>query len=735
MPLKTKRTPCGWWQGGVVRCEWDGGSVARGSAWWWGLSRSGDGEAFGTCRKTRRKSFLAATMAVVVGIRPVVVAGKFRREGGVNKVQVMGTLDGRLLNNTPGISYSAGTMLGVIRWYQSQGYREPEPEHPDYHVPSDDDIQVEDQPHADDALPECLSQHRIHLMTSDFVLERGFLLRNSIDYPDEPEDGEEDDDEDLEEDPSEEHVHEHEDDGYDVDTGYWGLQRHLRIDESALTHGSLRTRRLTLLSDAATPIPPTSPAYDQAPLGHRAAMIRMRDDIPEEDMPPMRRFVLTAPSFGCDVAESYAAAARAPRGQGLIRSPGHDARTIARAADIVEDVGYVRALQASEHRMMTSIEKVNLRVSYQTQVRRQESEDFYTQLHDARTDRRDIRLRMFVVRAGTSAYETDMVSGSVRVLWMMQSEVDAFTHVLEARAQIDMVEDTGSSCVVGTVLNGYERWISIYISGCAIDNQVKFATRTRLGAALTCLLTAFSKNTSLMCTKFLAHETEKIDKYISGIPDNNYRIVMSAKTQTLDDATRVSPTVLMDQKLRTYAERHNDNKRKADDSSRNNQQPHKKKNVARAYTAGLGENKAYTVNLPLCTKCNYHHTGTMLHQMLETTRGACYECGNTGHIKKNWPKLKNYGNGNGNGTAQGRAYALGDVRLALTPNVITGYVSPQQSVMLQFCLIWDMIVIWHYITRRKPKTGQMGTELGSEIVRDFLKFFLKTLPGYSTARQ
>ncbi|GJS61747.1 hypothetical protein Tco_0656531 [Tanacetum coccineum] len=122
---------------------------------------------------------------------------------------------------------------------------------------------------------------------------------------------------------------------------------------------------------AAAPIPPTNPNYDQAPLGHRAAMIRMRDDIPEEDMPPRRRFVLTAPPLGCDVAKSSAAAARAPRGQydfvdvveagqGLIRSPGHDARTIARAADKAEDVGYVRALQASEHRMMTSIEEAYL---------------------------------------------------------------------------------------------------------------------------------------------------------------------------------------------------------------------------------------------------------------------------------------------------------------------------------------------------------------------------------------
>ncbi|GKE60349.1 hypothetical protein Tco_1510716 [Tanacetum coccineum] len=104
------------------------------------------------------------------------------------------------------------------------------------------------------------------------------------------------------------------------------------------------------------PLPSTSPTYDQEPLGHRAAMIRMTDDIPEEDMPPQRRFVLIAPPPGCDVAESsVAAAARAPRGQfdfvdairagqGLIRSSGHDVRNIVRAADRAEDVSYVRAL-------------------------------------------------------------------------------------------------------------------------------------------------------------------------------------------------------------------------------------------------------------------------------------------------------------------------------------------------------------------------------------------------------
>ncbi|GKE33782.1 putative reverse transcriptase domain-containing protein, partial [Tanacetum coccineum] len=112
---------------------------------------------------------------------------------------------------------------------------------------------------------------------------------------------------------------------------------------------------------------------------------------------------------------------------------------------------------------------------------------------------------------------------------------------------------------------------------------------------------------ALMCTKFLADETAKIDKYIGGLPDNIHGNVMSARPKTLDFAIELAND-LMDQKLRTYAERRNDNKRKADDSSRNNQQPYKKQNVARAYTAGPGEKKVYTRDLPLCTKCNYHHT-------------------------------------------------------------------------------------------------------------------------------
>ncbi|GJV48938.1 hypothetical protein Tco_1439150 [Tanacetum coccineum] len=365
-----------------------------------------------------------------------------------------------------------------------------EPEHPEYHAPSDDDIQED----------------------SD---------EDSIDYPDKPDDGEEDDDEDPEEDPSEEHEPEDDNDDDDINdedeepTEDEEEEEHPTLTNSFVvpvvdlvpsagdteafeTNKVRETVRLEppmsapmearIAKHVVAPIPPTSPAYDQAPLGHRAAMIHMRDDILEEDMTPHRRFILAAPPPGGDVAESSAAdAARTPRGQynfvdivkpgqGLIYSLGHDAWTIARAVDRVEDVGYVSALHASKHRMMTSIEEVNLRVSYQAQVLRKESEDFYTQLHDARTNRRDIRLEIDVVRGQRTTYEIELhevrqayLSSEARnrallarlktlethmsrMEWQRQrAEDDAVrqmmhTHVLEARAQIDTVEDTSSSC-------------------------------------------------------------------------------------------------------------------------------------------------------------------------------------------------------------------------------------------------------------------------------------------------
>nr|GEW23075.1 putative reverse transcriptase domain-containing protein [Tanacetum cinerariifolium] len=139
------------------------------------------------------------------------------------------------------------------------------------------------------------------------------------------------------------------------------------------------------------------------------------------------------------------------------------------------------------------------------------------------------------------------------------------------------------------------RWIekmeSVFnISGCAIENQVKFATCTLLDAALTwwngqirtlgpeayAMTWEVPKKKmtdkyysqgevkkleiELWNLKFVADKNEKIDKYISGLLDIIYGNVKSLKPRTLDETIELTND-LMDQKLRTYAERA-DNKRK-----------------------------------------------------------------------------------------------------------------------------------------------------------------------------
>nr|GEZ01529.1 hypothetical protein [Tanacetum cinerariifolium] len=133
---------------------------------------------------------------------------------------------------------------------------------------------------------------------------------------------------------------------------------------------------------------------------------------------------------------------------------------------------------------------------------------------------------------------------------------------------------------------------------------------------------------ALVCTKFVTNETEKIDKYISGIPDNIYGNVKSSKPMTLDETIELAND-FMDQKICTYAERQT-NKRKADDLSRNNhgpqQQPAKRQNVAKAYNMGSGEKKPYEGNLPKCTKCHLHYNGPCTQK--------CHKCNKIGHFAR-----------------------------------------------------------------------------------------------------
>nr|GFB98163.1 hypothetical protein [Tanacetum cinerariifolium] len=134
---------------------------------------------------------------------------------------------------------------------------------------------------------------------------------------------------------------------------------------------------------------------------------------------------------------------------------------------------------------------------------------------------------------------------------------------------------------VGDLSQWVEKMESVFhISGCVVENQVKFATCTLLGAALTwwnghvrtlghdaayamtweilkkkltdkyCLKGEIKK----LEIKLWNLKTEKVDKYVSGLPDNIHGNVISVRPKTFDDAIELAND-LMDQKLRPYVER------------------------------------------------------------------------------------------------------------------------------------------------------------------------------------
>nr|GFA23497.1 reverse transcriptase domain-containing protein [Tanacetum cinerariifolium] len=167
---------------------------------------------------------------------------------------------------------------------------------------------------------------------------------------------------------------------------------------------------------------------------------------------------------------------------------------------------------------------------------------------------------------------------------------------------------------------------------------------------------------TLICTKFVPYETEKIDKYVSRFPDNIYRSVKASKPKTLDDTIELANN-FMDQKLRTYAERQTNKKRKADDSFINNhahqQQPLKRQNVAKVYNTGKGEKKPYSGNFPKCSG-NANVANAQRNNEANPKGNGCFECGAPVHFKRDCPKLENKDGGNVN--AQGCVYAVGNAK-------------------------------------------------------------------------
>ncbi|GJZ10143.1 reverse transcriptase domain-containing protein [Tanacetum coccineum] len=210
----------------------------------------------------------------------------------------------------------------------------------------------------------------------------------------------------------------------------------------------------------------------------------------------------------------------------------------------------------------------------------------------------------------------------------------------------------------------FERMETVFrISNCSVENQIKFSTCTLLAGALTwwnshvrivghdvayamtwidlrkkmtdkyCPRNEIKKleaelwnlkvkgtdvtgynqrfqELALLCVRMFPEESDKVERYVGGLPDMIHGSVVASKPKTMQEATEMA-TELMDKKISTFAERQAENKRKLDNNHQAQQQLPKRQNVVQAYAAGTGERKEYAGTLPLCNKCKFHHQGAV----------------------------------------------------------------------------------------------------------------------------
>nr|GEU99811.1 hypothetical protein [Tanacetum cinerariifolium] len=75
---------------------------------------------------------------------------------------------------------------------------------------------------------------------------------------------------------------------------------------------------------------------------------------------------------------------------------------------------------------------------------------------------------------------------------------------------------------------------------------------------------------ALMCARMFPEESDKIERYISGLADMIHESVMASMAKTMQDVIKFT-TKMMDKNISTFAEQQAKNKRKFEDTSKNNQ--------------------------------------------------------------------------------------------------------------------------------------------------------------------
>ncbi|GJU20875.1 putative reverse transcriptase domain-containing protein [Tanacetum coccineum] len=213
------------------------------------------------------------------------------------------------------------------------------------------------------------------------------------------------------------------------------------------------------------------------------------------------------------------------------------------------------------------------------------------------------------------------------------------------------------------------------------------------------------KELMVLCPNMVPNNDKLLEAFIGGLPRSIEGNVTASKPQTLEEAINIAQR-LMDQVTKhAPMQVSSDNKRKFDDTRtfsnnsrsnnnycntnnryNNHRQQKRRQEAGRAYAVTSSENGRYARDLPLCKRCNDHHT--------RPCTGRCNNCNRMGHLSKNCRSKKPATRSNQlpvtvvcqaygekghyinqcqktNINAQGRAYMLRDKNAQQDPNVVT----------------------------------------------------------------
>ncbi|GJS73156.1 putative reverse transcriptase domain-containing protein, partial [Tanacetum coccineum] len=351
----------------------------------------------------------------------------------------------------------------------------------------------------------------------------------------------------------------------------------------------------------------TSPTDTGAPLGYRAAGIRMRaadaspplslpptsprTDIPEAEMPPRKRACLTTPAPGYEIGESSAA--------GAARQPGHTPaldtwdEIVEAMMDRTEDLRY-------DLRRHIDGPKLNLgkRPSQHT-IQRELLEERSAAI-EAHVRTLEAQIKALIAQGVTDALakrdanrnrngDDNHDSGGGKMSRMPVARECTYTDFLKCQP----LNFKGTEGVVGLTQWTVKHDVAFAMSWKTLKKMMtdKYYPRGDIKKLETKMWNLKVKGTdvlsynqrfqelALMYDRMFPEEWNEVEKYVSGLPDMIHESVKAFKPKTMQEAIEFA-TELMDQKILTLAKRQ-----------------------------GPGEKKPYGRSKPLCPKCNYHHDG------------------------------------------------------------------------------------------------------------------------------